>query len=174
MKRDQFNGETIMKKMERLILFGFLVCARFLVHAEMTISYEGQIRSIQNKLAYSLGAVDLENPSSINDSIFVLNNVTLSINSLMEDKSVVPSATKKKIEKAISTIKNALEVMQKNTRYDKTTRKQRTEAQLQLLEVAHKSMKTGILDVSKTPRDLKDALYIAIESFINNMNNVMK
>ncbi len=160
----------VMKKMVLKLFIATVFFAisgsTFLIGMDNSVSYKGEVDFIRGSLAFELGSVNLKDPWAISQTLFVLRRAEGFI-----DREVgMAATTKKKIEKAVAAIKNALEQMQKISSKEK--RKQVAQVQLQKLMSVQKSMHRGVFDVFKTPTEIKEALDIALESFISNLKNV--
>lgn len=159
-----FYGGTIMEKMTSKMLLGTGFLALSLsFFAEATLSHSEIISRIQNKLAFSLGSMDLGNKPIISQAIFDANMIKGLVDEQAQSSTVVPTSTKKKLDHAFSVINEILEELIK---YGLTKDK---DAYIAKLKAAQKHLTLKSTDAT-TPRELKNALDIAIESFISNLN----
>ena len=132
-------------------------------------SYDELVNRIQNELAYSLGSVPLDNRSELDEALSKLNNIWLfSVDPLTKSTAIVSTTAQEKIYKALEAIEHALKTLQKD--WGSQERKQQAAAQIKALEKAQKGLKVGIFD-STTTGDLKNALDVAIKSFLINLKN---
>ena len=131
-------------------------------------SHDELVNRIQNKLAYSLGSVQLDNRSELSQTLFDLDSVWSLVDTLTKSTAIVSTTAQEKIYKALEAIEHALKTLQKD--WGSQERKQQAAAQVKALEKAQKGLKVGIFDTTTT-RDLKNALDIAIESFLIHLKN---
>ncbi|HBL98230.1 TPA: hypothetical protein DDZ86_01135 [Candidatus Dependentiae bacterium] len=160
-----------MKKILIRMLLGasFIVCLSLpLFVGAGSQSYEELINRIQSKLAYTLGAVSLENPWELSQALFDVGSVKGLIDNEARSTAVVSVAAKRKLDKAIMAIEDALKIMQKD--WGSGERRQQAATQRKLLESVQKSLKIGVFDTTTT-QALKEALDVALESFIINLKN---
>jgi len=131
-------------------------------------SHDELVNRIQNKLAYSLGSVQLDNRSELSQTLFDLDSVWSLVDTLTKSTAIVSTTAQEKIYKALEAIEHALKTLQKD--WGSQERKQQAAAQIKALEEAQKRLKVGIFD-STTTGDLKNALDVAIKSFLINLKN---
>lgn len=159
--------------MNKLLLSALLVTgaiAQTAFSSTTSMPYEDQIAFIRDGFANTLAAlsnVKLDDKPQYQEAINVLAEVKDILGIQTKSTTIVPTATKIKLMNAANRISNTLinlkEAANQQERIDIAKKA------IKSLQANLKSLKTGVMDIYKTPTDLKNALHKATESFIETL-----
>jgi len=150
-----------------LIATGALAGSALFAEVPVNMPYEEQIAFIRDGFANTLGALGdtpLDQQPQFSGALLILPDAMEIIQIQAKSTTIVPAATKAKLMSAMNRISTVLI----NLKEAKTQEERIAIAQkaIKTLQTNLSTLKTGLLDIYKTPTDLKNAVRNATEKFI--------
>lgn len=153
-----------------LLVTGAIAQTAFSSQKTTSMPYEDQIAFIRDGFANTLAAlsnVKLDDKPQYQEAMNVLAEVKDILGIQTKSTTIVPTATKIKLMNAANRISNTLINLKEAV--NQQERIEIAKKAIKSLQANLKSLKTGVMDIYKTPTDLKNALHKATESFIETL-----